>query len=544
MPPVSPAATIATYSSLKIFGCRASASANEMPASTSMRTCVSASWSLSFSACSSSTYSARRSDMPDEIIVDSWRVATVSSCAFTRLKRAMMSPTSLEPFFSTMSTTIRPLARSCEATCCLFSASTSPRVDTPDRSSALKVKVLSSVAMALGDPHRAHQAAQLLGRAGPGLGQLAADLLAADEVGERRVHRLHAVGPAGLERRVDLVALALADQVAHGRRGDEHLAGADTALAVDGRQQLLGDDALQGDRQLRADLVLLLRRERVDDAVDGLRRVLGVKRREDQVAGLGRGQRGLHRLQVAHLADEDHVRVLAEGRLERLAEALRVGAQLALVDDAALVAVQELDRVLDRHDVLVPRLVDLVDHRRERRRLARAGRPGDEHEAARLLDEVHEDRRQAERLERRDVLRDRAHDRADRRALEEGVDAEAGLAGHRVGEVDLPLLLELLALVVVEERVHDLAADLRGHRCVVQRAHPAADADHRRGARRQVEVRGAEIDGLEQHVREIEVHIPSIGSGWNQLTRATSAMDVTPSRTFSRPSSRSRRMPC
>src|SRR3954453_1166138 len=118
----------------------------------------------------------------------------VSSCALTSLNRAMMSPTSPEPFFCSMSTTMRPFARSCCPTCCLFSASTSPRVDTPDRSSALKVKVLSSADMALGDPHRAHQAAQLLGRAGPGLGQLAADLLAADEVGERRVHRLHAVG--------------------------------------------------------------------------------------------------------------------------------------------------------------------------------------------------------------------------------------------------------------------------------------------------------------------------------------------------------------
>jgi hypothetical protein len=34
-------------------------------------------------------------------------------------------------------------------------------------------------------------------------------------------------------------------------------------------------------------------------------------------------------------------------------EALRVRAQLALVDDALLVLVQELDRVLDREDVLV-----------------------------------------------------------------------------------------------------------------------------------------------------------------------------------------------
>ena len=45
-----------------------------MPASTSLRTATSVSFSLSDSAWSSSTYSARRSDMPDETIVESCRV--------------------------------------------------------------------------------------------------------------------------------------------------------------------------------------------------------------------------------------------------------------------------------------------------------------------------------------------------------------------------------------------------------------------------------------------------------------------------------------
>ena len=78
------------------------------------------------------------------------------------------------------------------------------------------------------------------------------------------------------------------------------------------------------------------------------------------------------------------------------AEGLRVGADLALVDDALLVAVEELDRVLDGHDVLLARLVDRVDHGRQRGGLARAGRAGDEHDAARLLGEV-VDRRSAGR---------------------------------------------------------------------------------------------------------------------------------------------------
>ena len=72
---------------MKIVGWRLSASESEVPASTSIRIAVIASRNLSLRACSSSTYSARKSDMPDWIIVASWRVATVSSCDFTRRKR-------------------------------------------------------------------------------------------------------------------------------------------------------------------------------------------------------------------------------------------------------------------------------------------------------------------------------------------------------------------------------------------------------------------------------------------------------------------------
>ena len=96
-------------------------------------------------------------------------------------------------------------------------------------------------------------------------------------------------------------------------------------------------------------------REDVDDAVDRLRRVLRVQRREDEVAGLSGGQRGRDRLEVAHLADEDHVGVLAQRGAQREGEGRGVGAELALVDHALLVRVQELDRVLDGHDVLFAR---------------------------------------------------------------------------------------------------------------------------------------------------------------------------------------------
>ena len=103
------------------------------------------------------------------------------------------------------------------------------------------------------------------------------------------------------------------------------------------------------------------------------------------MAGLGGLKRSLRRLGVAKLADQDHVGVLAERAAECLAERLGVETHFALVDDALIVRVKDLDRVLDRDDVLRTSSVDLADHRRERRRLARTGGSGDEDQAAVLV---------------------------------------------------------------------------------------------------------------------------------------------------------------
>src|SRR2546425_4704529 len=102
-------------------------------------------------------------------------------------------------FCSSMSRTISPLARSCEVTACLSSASSSPRVGTPARSTALKANV--AMGLADGHPsgpasrravaHRGHvarhseQALELLGGRRAALGELLGDRAAANEVDHR-----------------------------------------------------------------------------------------------------------------------------------------------------------------------------------------------------------------------------------------------------------------------------------------------------------------------------------------------------------------------
>src|SRR5687768_10797525 len=91
-------------------------------------------------------------------------------------------------------------------------------------------------------------------------GELVGDATRLYEVAERLVHRLHAVLPAGLHRRIDHVGLPLTDEVPDRRRRDEDLARHRTAGSVGGREQLLRHDPHDRGRQLHADLLLLVRR--------------------------------------------------------------------------------------------------------------------------------------------------------------------------------------------------------------------------------------------------------------------------------------------
>ncbi len=230
-----------------------------------------------------------------------------------------------------------------------------------------------------------------------------------------------------------------------------------------------------------------------------------MERCENEVAGLGCGQRGRDRLEIAHLAQEDHVGVLAERAAQGLAEARRVGADLALVDEAALVAVEELDRILDRHDVVVARPVDLVDHRRERGRLAGAGRAGHEYETARLGGELVELRGQAEVLERLQVGGDHPEGSPEALALEVDVDAKAGETGDRVRDVDLPIDLQMLLLLRREDAIEEaLRVVGRQPRELLDALQPAVQADDGVRARRDVQVGCTERDHVLEQVVDRE----------------------------------------
>src|SRR4029077_16887619 len=101
--------------------------------------------------------------------------------------------------------------------------------------------------------------------------------------------------------------------------------------------------------------------------------------------GFGGQQRGGNSFEVAHFADEDDVGILTERGGQGGGEVGGVDFDFALVDEAALVAVQKLDGVLDGDEVVGAIGVDAVDHGGERGGLTGTGGAGNQNQAALLF---------------------------------------------------------------------------------------------------------------------------------------------------------------
>ena len=262
-----------------------------------------------------------------------------------------------------------------------------------------------------------------------GLGQHVLDraLLLLPQLEQGVVHQLHAVLGPGLDRRTDAEHLVLADQVGDAGGDHQDFVGG-TPAAADPRQQRLGQDADDRRGQLRADLVLQVARKGVDDPVDRALGTVGVQRAEHHVARFGRRDRRRDRLQVTHFADQDHVRVLPQGAADGLRETRHVDADLALIDRRFLVVVVELDRILDRDDVVVDVLVDVVHQAGQRRALARTRRPGHQEQPAGPQHQLGHHVRQPQLLRRQHVVGNLPQHHRDLAALLEDRDAEPGLS--------------------------------------------------------------------------------------------------------------------
>ena len=86
-----------------------------------------------------------------------------------------------------------------------------------------------------------------------------------------------------------------------------------------------------------------------------------MNRRHHQMAGLGSVERQAHRFRIAHFADHQDVRVLAQGVQQGLLKARRVATDLALSQIRASGAEAVLDRAFNCQDVSRFGQVDFLD---------------------------------------------------------------------------------------------------------------------------------------------------------------------------------------
>ena len=207
-------------------------------------------------------------------------------------------------------------------------------------------------------------------------------------------------------------------------RIDEQLHRSHATLVLT-RDETLRDDRAQILRQVQEDLRVLIQREHIDDAIERFRGVVRVQRRQHEMARTGQHDRGLHRFSIADLADQQHVRRRTHRTLQCTRIRLGIEADFALIDDRLLVRVQELDRIFDRDDVVRRVLVAIVDHRRERGRLARAGGTDHEDHAALHHHQVFENVWQTQIVETRHIRGDIAQHHRGIAALVKDVHPEA-----------------------------------------------------------------------------------------------------------------------
>ena len=176
---------------------------------------------------------------------------------------------------------------------------------------------------------------------------------------------------------------------------------------------------------------------------------------------------------------------------------------LALVDQALLALVNELDRVLYCQDMAVLGIVFVVHHRGKGRRFTRTCRTGHQHQTAWIVADVLENRRAVEFFQAKYLRRNRTENRGGTTVLVERIDTEPSQPGDLKREIHLEELLVILALLVVHDVVNQLMNALVVEHRHVDAPDVAVHADHRRQPGRKVQIRCIVFDAKGEELSNI-----------------------------------------
>lgn len=171
----------------------------------------------------------------------------------------------------------------------------------------------------------------------------------------------------------------------------------------------------------------------------------------------------------------------------------------ALVDQALIILVEELDRVLDRDDMPRSMTVDIPDHRRQCCRFSTARRTGHQDHPSRFHRQLLNDRRKIQLVNRLDFEWDDPKDRAHHSPLLKQVGSKPPQSWNPIAEVQFPMLYKLLSLQLRGDETHRcFEVTLSKARSIPHRDKPMVDSQNRWGADFQVEVGGASFDSQPQ----------------------------------------------
>ena len=146
------------------------------------------------------------------------------------------------------------------------------------------------------------------------------------------------------------------------------------------------------------------------------------------------------------------------------------------------------DRVFQRDDVMIEVVIHPIDHAGQRGRFAAAGRAGDQKQTARAFEQIDNDRRQANLLERQKFVGDPPQDNADMAALFEDRYAKTRLFAESETKVGPAHFLKFLLVALGRDALHQSDGILRFENLRIELQHPPTLSHDRWLARSNVQV--------------------------------------------------------
>ena len=182
---------------------------------------------------------------------------------------------------------------------------------------------------------------------GAGQGDFLGDGAGGEERGDGGVEGGHAVGRALFHDigETEAADLAGGDAFPGPEGGGQHFDRGHPA-AADFGQEALGQDVAQAAGQPGPGQGLVLGTEKGEQAFHGRGAIGGMGRGQDEVAGLGGGERRFDGLPIPDFAHEDDVGGLAQGGAQSFGEAREIRAEFALGDVAEARRLEKFHRVL------------------------------------------------------------------------------------------------------------------------------------------------------------------------------------------------------